>query len=124
MSAIGDYALLSDCHGAALVARDGSIDWCCLPRFDSGACFSRLLDPDAGAGTIEVRDGALGDRRYLDGTFVLETALVAGGGEARLLDLMPLEAPLSRSLLRVVEGVRGSVTVRLRAAPRFEYGAV
>jgi GH15 family glucan-1,4-alpha-glucosidase len=129
MSEIADYALLADCHGAALVARDGAIDWCCLPRFDTGSMFGRLLDPGAGACTVEVVDGGPGDRRYLDGTLVLETTLHAEGGEARLLDLMPLEDPLEpgdehRSLLRIVEGVRGAVTVRLRVAPRFDYGEV
>jgi hypothetical protein len=83
MSAIDDYALLADCHGAALVARDGPIDSCCMPRFDTGAMFGRLLDPDAGARTLEVQDGATGDGRYLNGTLVLETALHAGGGDAR-----------------------------------------
>jgi GH15 family glucan-1,4-alpha-glucosidase len=125
MSRIDDYALLADCHGAALVARDGSIDWCCMPRFDAGSVFGRLLDPDAGACTVEVIDGEVGDRRYLDGTLVLETSLHAEGGEARLLDLMPLEDPLApardhRSLLRIVESVRGSVTVRFRVTPRFD----
>jgi GH15 family glucan-1,4-alpha-glucosidase len=129
MKSIGDYALLADCHGAALVARDGSIEWCCMPRFDSGAMFARLLDPRAGACTVEIDGGRTGDRRYLDGTLVLETALHAPDGEARLLDAMTLEDPLSpapghRALLRIVEGVRGSVTVRMRVSPRFDYGEV
>jgi len=118
---ISDYALLADCRGAALVARDGSIDWCCLPRFDSGSLFARMLDPDAGSCTVSVVDGHVGDRRYLDETFVLETALHADGGEARLLDLMPLS---DSGLLRIVEGVRGTVTVRFRVALRFDYGEV
>jgi GH15 family glucan-1,4-alpha-glucosidase len=129
MTTIDDYALLADCHAAALVARDGAVEWCCLPRFDSGALFGRLLDPDAGACTVEVEGGATGDRRYLDDTLVLETRLHAPGGEARLLDLMPLTDPLEpgrehRSLLRIVEGVRGSVTVRFRVTLRFDYGAM
>jgi GH15 family glucan-1,4-alpha-glucosidase len=124
---IADHALIADCHGAALVARDGAIDWCCLPRFDSGSLFGRLLDPEAGACTVEVEDGETGDRRYLEDTLVLETALHAAGGEARLLDLLALEDPLSpgpqhRALIRVVEGVRGTVGVRLCAEPRFDYG--
>jgi GH15 family glucan-1,4-alpha-glucosidase len=129
MSAIDDYALLADCHGAALVARDGSIDWCCMPRFDTGAVFGRLLDPDAGACTFEVDEGRTGDRRYLDGTMVLETTLHGPSGEARLLDLMPLDDPLSpardhRGVLRIVEGVRGEVAVRFVVTPRFDYGEV
>src|SRR3954451_24496807 len=99
MAAIADYALLADCHGAALVARDGAIDWCCLPRFDSGALFARLLDPDGGTCTVDVEDGEAGDRRSLDGTLVLETRLHAAGGEARLLDCLALE---ERALLRIV----------------------
>ncbi|RKQ87064.1 GH15 family glucan-1,4-alpha-glucosidase [Solirubrobacter pauli] len=129
MTELADYALLADCHGAALVARDGSIDWCCMPRFDTGAVFARLLDPDAGTCTVEVDGGHAGDRRYLDGTFVLETRLHADEGEARLLDLMPLADPLSpapdhRGLLRIVEGVRGTVRVRIRATPRFDEGEI
>jgi GH15 family glucan-1,4-alpha-glucosidase len=76
MSEIADYALLADCHGAALVARDGAIDWCCLPRFDTGSMFGRLLEPEAGACTLEVVDGGPGDRRYLD-------AAGSGSGAAR-----------------------------------------
>jgi GH15 family glucan-1,4-alpha-glucosidase len=129
MSAIADYALLADCHGAALVGRDGAIDWCCLPRFDTSAVFGRLLDPDAGACTIAVDGGHTGERRYLEDTVVLETRLHGPDGEARLLDLMPLEDPVDpardhRSLLRIVEGVRGAVTVRFEVIPRFDYGAV
>jgi GH15 family glucan-1,4-alpha-glucosidase len=126
---ISDYALLADCHGAALVARDGAIEWCCMPRFDDGALFARMLDPDGGACTIEVEGGGLSDRRYLQDTLVLESTLRGGGGEARLLDAMPFEDPLDparehRALLRVVEGMRGTVTVRLRVAARFDYGEV
>jgi len=129
MAAIADYALLADCHGAALVSRAGSIDWCCVPRFDTGAMFARLLDPGAGACELEVEGGGPDGRRYLDGTLVLETTLRGEAGEARLLDLMPFEDPLEparehRALLRVVEGVRGAITVRFRVAPRFDYGEV
>ena len=126
---ISDYALLADCHGAALVGRDGSIDWCCIPRFDTGALFARMLDPDGGACTIEIEGGGAGDRTYLKDTLVLETVLRGEAGEARLLDAMPFDDPLEparehRALLRIVEGVRGTVTVRLRVAPRFDYGEV
>jgi GH15 family glucan-1,4-alpha-glucosidase len=128
-SPIESYALLADCHGAALVGRDGAIDWCCMPRFDAGALFARLLDEDAGYCTVEIVGGEVGERRYLDDTLVLETTLRGDAGEAHLLDLMPFEDPLAparehRALLRIVEGVRGSVTFRLRVAPRFDYGEV
>jgi GH15 family glucan-1,4-alpha-glucosidase len=127
--AIESYALLADCHAAALVSREGSIDWCCMPRFDTGAMFARLLDPDAGCCQVEVTDGQVGERRYLESTLVLDTTLRGEAGEARLLDLMPFDDPLQperehRALLRVVEGVRGSVTVRFTVRPRFDYGEV
>ncbi len=126
---ISDYALLADCHGAALVAPDGAVEWCCMPRFDTGALFARLLGPDGGACTIEAHDGAVADRRYLEDTLVLETVLRGEAGEARLLDLMPFEDPLDpdrehRALLRVLDGVRGTVAVTLRVAPRFDYGEI
>src|SRR4051812_38628327 len=129
MAAIADYALLADCHGAALVSRAGSIDWCCVPRFDTGAMFARLLDPGAGACELEVEGGGPDGRGYLDGTLVLETTLRGEAGEARLLDLMPFDDPLEparehRALLRIVEGVRGTVTATFRVAPRFDYGEV
>jgi GH15 family glucan-1,4-alpha-glucosidase len=129
MASISDYALLADCHGAALVGRDGSVDWCCMPRYDTGSMFARLLDDDAGCCTVSVEGGDTGGRRYLEGTLVLETTLRGESGEARLLDLMPFDDPLEparehRGLLRVVEGVRGAVTVSFGVAPRFDYGEV
>jgi GH15 family glucan-1,4-alpha-glucosidase len=126
---IADYALLGDRHTAALVSREGSVDWLCLPRFDSGSCFARLLDPAAGSCTIAL--GCPADappsRRYLDGTMVLETTLHGAGGEVRLLDCLvddAAERGEERVLLRIVEGVRGAVPVRLRVEPRFDYGEV
>src|SRR5690242_10604053 len=115
--AISDYALLADCHGSALVAPDGAIEGCCLPRFDTGALFARMLDPDGGACTVQVVDGGVEGRRYVDDTLVLETTLRGEAGEARLLDFMPFEDPLDpgrehRALIRIVEGVRGALTVR------------
>src|SRR4051794_29460138 len=112
MASIADYALLADCHAAALVARDGSVDWCCMPRYDNGSMFARLLDPEAGACTVAVEGGGMDGRHSLEGTLVLETTLQGEAGEARLLDLMPFEDPLDpsrehRGLLRIVEGVRG-----------------
>ena len=129
MAAIADHALLADCHGAALVDRDGTIDWCCLPRFDAGSLFARLLDPGAGACTVEVVRGGVDARRYLEGTLVLEQTLRGEAGEARLLDFMPFDDPVDaarehRALIRLVEGVRGTVTVRFHVTPRFDYGEV
>jgi len=126
---IADYALLGDRHTAALVSSEGAVDWLCLPRFDAGSCFGRLLDPDAG--TCEVGLGcdpdAAASRRYLDGTLVLETRRHGAGGEVRILDCLVddgAERGEERLLLRVVEGVRGAVPVRLRVEPRFDYGGV
>ena len=129
---IADYALIGDWHTAALVSRDGAIDWCCLPRFDGGSCFGRLLDPAAGTCvvTVDDADGAgPSSQDYLDGMLVLATTLRASGGEARLLDCMTLDGerdgvPDRRTILRVVEGVRGAVPLRLLVAPRFDYGEV
>jgi GH15 family glucan-1,4-alpha-glucosidase len=128
---IADYALIGDCHSAALVSRDGSIDWCCLPRFDSGSAFGRLLDR-GGGGHCGIRP--VGDdtweysRRYLDDTLVLETSVLGPAGEARLVDCFTItRSPLEterRQILRVVEGVRGSIEFEVRVAPRFDYGQV
>ena len=106
---IGDYALIGDCHSAALVSRDGSIDWCCLPRFDSGSAFGRLLDWDGG-GHCEVRPVGDGtwecSRRYLDDSLVLETTLLGAAGEATLVDCFTITAdPVEterRQILRVI----------------------
>jgi GH15 family glucan-1,4-alpha-glucosidase len=130
-SPITDYALIGDCHSAALVSREGSIDWCCLPRFDSGSAFGRLLDSERG-GVCAISPTGDGDwdyeRRYLDDTLVLETTIVGPTGEARVIDCFTLQKdPLQterRQILRVIEGVRGSVELGLRIAPRFDYGQV
>jgi GH15 family glucan-1,4-alpha-glucosidase len=126
---IADLALLGDRRTAALVARDGAVRWLCLPRFDSGACFASLLDPHGGTCGLAF-DGDrpnAAERRYLPGTLVLETTLRHAGGEARVLDCLVddgAERGEERLLLRVVEGVRGEVPIRVLVAPRFDYGAV
>ena len=122
---IEDYALIGDCHTAALVGRDGSIDWLCLPRFDSGACFAALLgSPEHGRWLIapgaEVRTVR---RRYRDGTLILETEFETDAGAVRVIDCMPLSSE-RRDVLRVVEGLRGCVQMRLELVIRFDYGAV
>jgi GH15 family glucan-1,4-alpha-glucosidase len=128
---IGDYALIGDCHSAALVAKDGAIDWCCLPRFDSGSAFGRLLDRERG-GHCSIRPTGEGpweyERSYLDDTLVLETTLLGPGGEAKLIDCFLMRdgdaGTDARPILRVIEGVRGSLEVEVRVAPRFDYGQV
>src|SRR3954471_275295 len=120
---IADYALLGDCHGAALVARDGSVDWCCVPRFDAAAVFARLLDPDGGTCAVAVEGGRAAGRRYADDTLVRETTLEAADGEARVLDLMPLGGRPGE-LVRIAEGVRGAATVTFSVSPRLGYGEI
>jgi GH15 family glucan-1,4-alpha-glucosidase len=124
---IAEYAVIGDCHTAALVSRAGAIDWCCLPRFDSASAFGRLLHPDAGTCVVEADGGEPGERAYLDGTLVLATTLRAAGGEARLYDCFAVggeerRGDERRRLLRVVEGQRGAVPVRMLVRPRFDYG--
>jgi GH15 family glucan-1,4-alpha-glucosidase len=129
---IAEYALLGDCRGAALVSSSGSIDWCCLPRFDSGSVFARLLDPERGGyWQIAPHDHARSQpgathRAYLDGTLVLETTFQTESGSARLLDCLSIPArdpaaTLGSRLVRVVEGIRGSVDFVSRIVPRFDY---
>src|SRR5260221_13286987 len=77
---IAEYGLLPACNSAALVARDGSIDWLCLPRYDSGSVFGRILDPDAGHWSIRPAGSFTSERRYLPGTLVIETTFVAETG--------------------------------------------
>jgi GH15 family glucan-1,4-alpha-glucosidase len=121
---ISSYGLIGDRRSAALVSSTGSVDWCCLPRFDSGALFARLLDPDGGHCSIEAERAP--GRRYLERTLVLETILEADdGARARLLDLfLPSEEAEQSCLARIVEGVRGAVDLRVEVVPRFDYGAV
>ena len=127
---IGDYALIGDCHSVALVSRHGSIDWCCMPRFDSGSSFGRLLDWEKGGYcSIEpTRRGAAPLRSYLDGTLVLATTFRRAGGEAVLYDCFTMRRGGAgnprRQLLRIVEGKQGRVELRLRIGARFDYGGV
>jgi GH15 family glucan-1,4-alpha-glucosidase len=126
---IGDYAFVSDCHSVALVSREGSIDWCCMPRVDSASVFGRLLDADRGGFCSVGVDGeASVSRRYVGDSLVLETTFRASSGEARLLDCFTMreggaEHPY-RQLLRVVEGVRGWLPFRFHTAARLDYGEV
>ncbi len=125
--------MLSDCNSAALVGTDGSIDWFCLPRYDSPALFARLLDRDAGHWAIAPADPYTVVRRYLPGTLVLETTFTTAAGSVRLLDALALgegqrghELGLGapHELLRLVAGVHGSVELVMELVPRPEYGLV
>jgi GH15 family glucan-1,4-alpha-glucosidase len=121
--AIEDYALIGDTHTAALVGRDGSIDWLCLPRFDSDACFAALLGgPDNGNWRISpVGAGPATRRRYRGDTLVLETEWDTEDGTVRVIDFMPHrhDAP---DVVRIVEGVSGTVRVDVSLRLRFGYG--
>lgn len=128
---IADYGFISDCHSAALIDRGGSIDWWCVPRFDSPSVFGRLLDPEAGHWSITAVEDVHVERRYADNSLVISSVLRTAGGEVRLTDAAALHPgarghDLGRrsphTLLRRVEGVRGSVTLRISFAPRMEYG--
>lgn len=119
---IEDYALIGDCHTAALVSRGGAIDWLCWPRFDSPACFAALLGtPDNGTWRIApVSENVRISRRYRPGTLILETTFETAEGSATLIDFM---APLKGAVIRIVEGGRGRMPMRLDMAIRFEYGS-
>lgn len=122
-AAIEEYALVGDLHTAALISRDGSIDWLCLPRFDSEACFAALLGDERNGHWQIAPAGAAGRvrRRYLPGTLVLETEFATASGTVRVADCMPLRGP-DPVLIRLVDGVSGRVDMRMTLAPRFEYG--
>jgi GH15 family glucan-1,4-alpha-glucosidase len=124
---IADYGFISDCHCTALVSKDGSIDWCCMPRFDSDSCFGRLLDWDqAGYCSIVPEGGYTMERRYLGDSLVLETTFSSETGSFRLLDFFAMHAGgrelPHRQLIRIVEGIRGRVGARFEIVPRFDYG--
>jgi GH15 family glucan-1,4-alpha-glucosidase len=124
MSRIEDYGLIGDLHTAALVDRRGSIDWLCFPRFDSGACFAALLgDADNGRWLLAPVDDGTPTRRYLHDTLVLETTWETDDGAVRVLDFMPPRDDLP-DLIRIVEGVRGSVRMRSELVIRFDYGHI
>src|SRR5918992_4906295 len=130
---IAEYGLLADCNSSALVDRSGSIDWLCLPRYDSGAIFARLLDPDAGHWSIRPAGAFTVQRRYAPGTLVIETTFMTDTGSVRLYDAMAFadgqrghelgfDAP--HEVLRGVEGVDGEVELVMELAPRPEYGLI
>ena len=130
---IADYGLLSDCSSASLVSRSGSIDWLCLPRFDSPAVFARILDRRAGHWSIRPAHDFRAERRYLPGSLAIETTFTTEAGSIRLIDVMAarpgqrghdhgLDPP--HEVLRLVEGISGRVEVAMELAPRPEYGLV
>lgn len=128
---ISGYGLIADCNGAGLVGVDGSIDWLCLPRYDSRSTFARLLDPDAGHWSLRPRGPYAATRRYVSGSLVLATTFETQEGSARLTDALAfsegqrgraigLDAP--HEIVRLVEGLDGQVELDLELAIRPEYG--
>jgi GH15 family glucan-1,4-alpha-glucosidase len=122
---IEDYAIIGDLHTAALIGADGSIDWLCLPHFDSPACFAALLDSSkAGRWLLApATGGASTTRRYRQGTLILETEWESAGGRVRVTDFMPPRDEVV-DMVRIVEGLRGSVRMRGELVLRFDYGRV
>ncbi len=126
---IDHYGFIADCHSAALVSKTGSIDWCCMPRIDSSSCFGRVLDWDKG-GYCRIAPSSRYEsrRRYLDRTLVLETIFQVETGRARLLDCFTMrrggEHAPHRQILRVIEGLDGSVDFTIDIVPRFDFGAI
>ena len=130
---IADYGLLSDCHSAALVSGEGSIDWLCFPRFDSPSIFGRILDPDAGHWSIRPVTEFDVRRRYLPGSLVLETQFTTAHGMVMVTDALVLPhderdrgigAGAPHVVVRVAEATEGSVELAVEYAPRPEYGLV
>jgi GH15 family glucan-1,4-alpha-glucosidase len=122
---IENYALIGDCHTAALVGSDGSIDWLCFPRFDSGACFAALLG-EAGHGRWLLAPSAKiksVQRRYLDDSLILETEFRTQSGRVRVIDFMPVSDE-RWDVVRIVEGLSGTVAMRMELIVRFDYGSI
>jgi len=122
---IEKYALVGDCHTAALVGSDGSIDWLCLPRFDSGACFAALLGgPEHGRWLLApAAPSRRVERRYRGDTLILETDFETEEGSVRIIDFMPL-SDQRWDIVRIVEGLSGRVALRMELVVRFDYGSI
>ena len=124
-SRIEDYALIGDLQTCALVSREGSIDWMCVPRFDSPACFAALLGTaDHGRWRIAPADEIRSiERRYRDDTLILETTFETAGGRVRIVDFMPVRSN-AIDVVRIVEGLEGRVRMRMDFSIRFDYGSI
>ena len=120
---IEDYAMIGDTETAALVGRDGSIDWLCLPRFDSGSCFAKLLGEKKHGRWQVIADQPVTShvRRYRSRSMVLETEITTGTGVVQVIDFMPPRHHHPR-VVRIVRGVEGEVQMRTELVLRFEYG--
>src|SRR5205823_7029664 len=125
MPRIEDYALIGDLQTAALVSREGSIDWCCFPRFDSGACFAALLgDPRHGRWLLAPNAGVRRSmRRYRGDTLILETVFTTDTGTVRAIDFMPPRGE-TPDIVRIVEGLDGEVPMRSELVIRYDFGHI
>lgn len=128
---ISDLAFLSDCQSSALVGRDGTVEWFCVPRFDSPAVFGRLLDPDAGHWLLRPVGDYTASRRYVGESLILETRFRTASGELSIRDALAFEpgsegheigSNVPHVLLRNIAGLEGEVEMQLEFCPRFEYG--
>jgi GH15 family glucan-1,4-alpha-glucosidase len=121
-SPIEDYAMIGDCETAALVSREGSIDWLCWPRFDSSACFAALLGSvENGRWRLAPSEPSEVTRRYRPDTLILETEFETRDGAVTLIDFMPVRGECS-DLVRLVQGRRGQVSMQMELVIRFDYG--
>src|SRR5262245_21636450 len=123
-SRIEDYGLIGDTKGSALVSRNGDIDWLCVPRFDSEACFAALLGRDEHGrwGMRPTTSVRAREQRYRDRTMILETELQCDEGAVRIIDFMAME-PGRSDVVRLVEGISGQVSMEMTLDARFGYGA-
>lgn len=126
---ISDYALIGDCHSAALISRAGSIDWCCLPRFDSDSCFGRLLDWNRGGHfTIAPRGSFEVERAYVPDSLILVTTYRTRTGIARVTEFFAMRrggrVHPRREIVRIVQGVQGRMRFDVAVSPRFDFGEV
>jgi GH15 family glucan-1,4-alpha-glucosidase len=121
-----DYGLIGDLQAAALVGRTGAVDWLCLPRFDSASCFSALLGDERHGRWLVAPAGQVlaNSRRYRSGTLVLETDFETSEGAVRLIDFMPRRAQGPPRVMRIVEGLRGRVSMRMELSLRPDYGSI
>jgi GH15 family glucan-1,4-alpha-glucosidase len=122
---IEDYALIGDCHTAALIGIDGSMDWLCFPRFDSGACFAALLGgPEQGRWLLAPQPRVKSvQRRYLHDSLILETDFHTSHGSVRVVDFMPV-SDKRWDVVRIVQGLSGTVAMRMELVVRFDYGSI
>jgi GH15 family glucan-1,4-alpha-glucosidase len=121
-----DYGLIGDMQAAALVGRDGGVDWLCLPRFDSASCFSALLGDERHGRWLVAPAGEVraSSRRYRPGTLVLETECEVAEGAVRVIDFMPRRGQGPPRVMRIIEGVRGRVPMRMELSLRPDYGSI